>query len=84
VTVRLALPLFWTPRGDRGSQNAPTETTDELHALKHSMKLARQIEPGMRERLGLKLGEKGLSLTSIKRVLCILCNILKNRSSLTE
>jgi hypothetical protein len=40
--------------------------------LKHSMKLARQIEPGMRDRLHLKLVDKGLSLTSIKRVLCIL------------
>jgi hypothetical protein len=48
--------------------------------VKHSMELARQIEPGMRERMGLKPGEKGLSLTSIKRALCT----LKNRSSLTE
>ncbi len=48
--------------------------------VKHSMKLARQIEPGMRKRMALKRGDKGLSLTSIKRTLCI----LKNRSSLTE
>jgi hypothetical protein len=48
--------------------------------VKHSMKLARQIEPGMRERMALKPGDKGLSLTSIKRALCN----LKNRSSLTE
>ena len=48
--------------------------------LKHSMKLARQIEPGMRERLARKPGDRGLSLTSIKRTLCIMIN----RSSLTE